>query len=201
MSTDMSTARQNFTRRQIRLESEVCERLEKIALKKFDSKIQRASGRPEITKALNQILKVGLLIFERNLEGNYLYDEVDNYQIKFHTNSQESEIKQRLDLIESYQQIYKDKLIARDRAIEKINFKLEALESKLEKLSTDTLSTELSTELRVDDSNNEKIISKAQLARILGKTKSTCRRWHKAGTFPDKSKKYQGISQGWLVLK
>ena len=60
---------------------------------------------------------------------------------------------------------------------------------------------DLSVDYSVDLLNSEKTISKAQLARILGKTKSTGRRWHKAGKFPDKSKKYQGISQGWLVLK
>ena len=53
----------SFTKKQIAIDSELLKQLEEIALLNFDAKIHRVTKRPEITKALNEIIRIGLANF------------------------------------------------------------------------------------------------------------------------------------------
>jgi len=56
----------SFTKKQIAIDSELLEQLEQIALLNFDAKIHRVTKRPEITKALNEIIRIGLANFSES---------------------------------------------------------------------------------------------------------------------------------------
>jgi len=121
--------RNNKIKRQVLLELEVVEQLEKIAIEKFDAARHPVTKNPVITDALNLILKLGLKNYDPNYQDNnsqekgnsITYKDFDSLKNQFNnlknqldlftamaaSNKQYIfEIKEYLDLIKGYKSNY-----------------------------------------------------------------------------------------------
>ena len=294
MSTAMSTAKPGFHKKQIQIEIELLKEIEQVAVEQFGEKIHPGNTSPPITKALNEIIRIGLkhlnndpiqnlslqnneISIQYKLSIKELKNQIQNQdlnllsinskiediesQFKCFSKHLSSGISTRLGHLENLvERLYReesnqstanlsdrstaqstgrstanlsdestgqstdrstanssdrstaqstDKSTANlsDRSTAQSTDESTANLSDRSTANSENESTGQSTAESTANSENEstgQIVSKAQLARILGITKSTVGRWHKAGKFPPRmahlAKKYQPISKGWLVL-
>lgn len=64
MSTAMSTAKPGFHKKQIQIEIELLKEIEQVAVEQFGEKIHPGNTSPPITKALNEIIRIGIKTFK-----------------------------------------------------------------------------------------------------------------------------------------
>ena len=224
MSTVMSTAKPGFRKKQIQIEIELLNEIEQVAREKFGEKVHPGNTSPPITKALNEIIRIGLKHLSKEPIQNLslqnddvstqydskikeLKDQIQNQDLNLLSiNSKIEDIERRFKYFEKH---LNDEIHTRLSYLKNVLeylYKEELTESTVWSTDESTAkdsSTE-STAWSTDKSTTRKILDHNQLANIVNREKSTIIRWHKSKKFPKNlkhlTKKYRPVKDGWELL-